>query len=451
MSSTLCIAVALSSLALMQLSAPASSPAGLDSGIKHFATGKGPAQRLHVDGSAKAGGDGSAAHPFQKIADAIAKTKPGTAVSIHPGTYPGGLWIQKLAGTPQAPIWIGGIPGKPRPILSGGKEAIHLSRVRYLVVHDLEVRRCSANGINCDDGGDYGNAAATQFVVFDNLHIHDIGGTGNQDGLKLSGLDDYWVLRCRFERCGGGMSGSGVDHVGCHRGLLAGNHFEDMSGNAIQCKGGSEDIEIRANTLLRPGARGINLGGSTGFQYFRPPLSKTATNHEARNIRVLANVINGGDTPFAFVSSVDCLVANNTIVDPQTWVFRILQETSSSQGYTFVASSKGRFLNNLVWFSSKSLRTTVNVGGGTSPQTFQIAGNLWYAHDQPGASKPTLPVTETQAIYGKDPGIRPPKDYKIPRSSPARGKGVAFKQAPIRDHGWRAFRKPPAIGAYEAR
>jgi len=428
---------------------PQPSPAPLDPGIQHFATGKGPTRILYVDVAAKPGGTGSAAKPYQKIVEAIAKSGPGTAVRIHPGTYPGGTWIQKLAGTAKAPIWIGGVPGKPKPILSGGKEGMHLSQVRYVVLHDLEIQKCSANGINCDDGGNYANAAATQFVVFDNLHIHDIGGTGNQDGLKLSGLDDYWVLRCRFQRCGGGMSGSGVDHVGCHRGLLAGNHFEDMSGNAIQCKGGSQDIEIRGNTMIRPGARGINLGGSTGFQYFRPPLSKTAINYEAKDIRAFANVIVGGDTPFAFVSSVDCIVANNTIVDPKNWVFRILQETTTSQGYSFVASSKGRFYNNLVWFSRKSLRTAVNVGGGTLPKTFQIAGNLWYAHDQPSASKPTLPVAETQAIHGKNPGIKPPKDFTITRTSAAYGNGIRFKPFPMRDHGWRGYRKLPSIGAYE--
>jgi Right handed beta helix region len=423
----------------------------LDRGITHFATAKDPTRILHVDAAAKAGGTGSAARPFQRIRDAVAKATPGTAVRIHPGTYPGGTWIQKISGTAKAPIWIGGVKDKAKPLISGGNTGLHLSQVRYLVLHDLEVQKSRSNGINCDDGGRYANQAATQFVVFERLHIHDIGGTGNQDGLKLSGLDDYWVLDSRFQRCGGRSSGSGVDHVGCHRGLLAGNRFEDMSGNAIQCKGGSEDIEIRANHFIRAGARAINLGGSTGFQYFRPPLSKTKVNFEAKNIRVFSNLFTGADTAVAFAGSVDCIVAQNTIVDPKVWIFRILQETRSSQGYTFVASSKGRFLNNIVWFSRKTLRRDVNVGSGTLPLTFQIANNLWYAHDQPTASKPRLPVTETRGIYGKHPGINPPKSHFITNSSPAAGKGLRFKPVPDRDLGWRGFRKTPGIGAYEIR
>ena len=57
--------------------------------------------------------------------------------------------------------------------------------------------------------------------------------TGN-DIKKLSGLDDYWVLDSRFARCGGGNSGSGIDHVGCHHGVVAGNVFDTMSGNGVQ-------------------------------------------------------------------------------------------------------------------------------------------------------------------------------------------------------------------------
>jgi len=66
------------------------------------------------------------------------------------------------------------------------------------------------------------------------------------------------------------MSGSGIDHVGCHHGLLALNHLHDMSGNAIQCKGGSEDLEIRWNHMVDAGQRAVNMGGSTGFEFFRP-------------------------------------------------------------------------------------------------------------------------------------------------------------------------------------
>lgn len=60
-------------------------------------------------------------------------------------------------------------------------------------LHDLEVRNSNYNGINCDDGGDVTDNQAAHHLIFKNLYIHDIGGTGNQDGLKLSGINDFLV------------------------------------------------------------------------------------------------------------------------------------------------------------------------------------------------------------------------------------------------------------------
>ncbi len=171
-----------------------------------------------MDAAASSGGDGTAASPLSTIAAAVAQASAGTSIVVHPGSYPGDIYVSDLSGTAAAPIWIGGIPGQARPVLDGGGEGLHLSKVRYLVVHDLEVQNATGNGINCDDGGDMANVDATRFVLFDNLFIHDIGTGGNEDCLKLSGLDDYFVLNGHFARCGGSGSGSGIDHVGCHSG-----------------------------------------------------------------------------------------------------------------------------------------------------------------------------------------------------------------------------------------
>jgi Protein of unknown function (DUF1565) len=432
---------------------PDAAPAACGA-ISTFADGKQPATILHVavTGSDTTG-TGSAAKPFATIGQAAKGAKAGTAVRVHAGTYSGGSgYVANLSGTASAPIWIGGAPGEARPIIDGGSQALHLTKVRYLVVHDLEVRKSSGNGINCDDGGDYGNPDTTRHVVFKKLYIHDIGGSGNQDCLKLSGLDDYYVLDSTFAKCGGGGSGSGVDHVGCHDGLIARNTFKDMSGNAVQCKGGSERIEIRWNLMQEPGERGVNIGGSTGFTFFRPPLSKTKPNAEARKISVFANVIIGGATPLAFVGCVDCLAAHNTIVDPQSWLLRILQETTTASGYTFLPASNSKVINNIFYFDNSDLSTYVNVGSNTQPSSFTFANNLWFAHDAPGKSKPSLPVAETAAVVGQDPafGGAAAGDYSIKAASPAAGKGQALAQLKG-DRAGACYKAPPSIGAYEVK
>lgn len=420
-------------------------------GIVTFADGKRPTAEIHV---ASDGDDdpncGAMGEPCGSIEFAAGLAQPGTAVRIHSGTYAPDQYISDLAGTADAPIWIGGAPGETPPVISGGGEALHFSRARYLVVHDLEVVGASGNGINIDDGGAVDDPDATRFVVFRDLEIHQIGQGGNQDCLKMSGVNDYWVLDSEFHECGAG--GSAIDHVGCHQGLLARNFFHDNGGNAVQCKGGSEDIEIRANRMVDSGQRAINMGGSTGFEFFRPPLQMGAPNAEARDIRVIANTIVGGETPLAFVGCVDCVALNNTIVRPHNWLLRILQETVSDQEYEFLPSSNGVFANNVVVFDRGDISTYVNIGGNTAPDTFTFTTNLWYAADDPGQSDPAgdLPTPETGAIVGMDPQLvdLAGGDYHLTAGCPAAGSGTAF-DALAADLDFVCYEDPPSRGAFE--
>jgi hypothetical protein len=420
--------------------------------IATFADGLFPTSELHVSTSgSNTTGNGSAASPYATIAFAAARAAPGTAIRVHSGTYAGGEFITALAGTAAAPIWLGGAPGEVRPVIQGGSDGLHLVRPRYVVVQDLEVRSASGNGINCDDGGLTGDPDAARFMIFRGLWIHDIGGTGNQDGLKLSGLNDFVVLDSAFARCGGAMSGSGIDHVGCHRGLIARCLFSDLSANAVQCKGGSDDLEVRWCRMVEAGERAVNMGGSTGFEFFRPPLSETSPNFEARNIRVMSNIIVGSTAPIAYVGCVDCLVSGNTIITPHNWIIRILQETVSTPPYIFEPCRGGRFENNLVYFERADLSTYVNIGSNTAPATFEFASNLWYAFDNPGASAPGLPVPQTGAVIGQDPMMFDPGDsnYAIGPSSPAYRAGSA-PSAAAGDIAGVCYAAPPSIGAYEA-
>ena len=417
--------------------------------IDAFGRGLEPSSEIHVaTWGNDSTGNGSPANPYATIGHAAAGAVPGTAVVVHEGTYSGGIYLSSLVGTAAAPIWIGGARGEDRPVIDGGGEGLHLTRAKYLVVHDLDVRNAANNGINADDGGDYGDPLATHHVTFKGLSIHNIGSGGNEDCLKLSGLDDYSVVLSEFSFCGGGTSGSGVDHVGCHQGLIARNVFHDLSANAVQSKGGSEEIEIRWNRFTDSGARGLNLGGSTGFTYFRPPLSTTQPNAEARNLRVVANIFEGSDAAIAYVGCVGCVVANNTIIDPENWILRILQETVTSPPYTFEACRDGVFVNNVVVFDRSTLSTYLNIGSNTAPETFTFASNLWYAWDNPAQSQPTLPVTETNGIYGEDPQLGP--GYRIGSGSPASGSGETTAWT-WGDFNGSCYESPPSRGAFEVR
>jgi len=414
--------------------------------IETFEDGATPSARIHVDDDGDDNsGDGSEQAPLASVETAAAMATPGTAIVIHEGNYQGGLYLAGLEGTEGAPIWIGGAPGEGKPLFSGGDFVMQFSGGRYLIVHDLELTGGTAGGINFDDQGEYADPDIARHLVLRDLYIHDVGADGNQDCLKLSGLDDFFVLDGQFDDCGGG--GSGIDMVGCHSGILARNRLTSRSSNAIQAKGGSRDLLIMANRITDAGERGLNLGGSTGFDYFRPPLDNGGLNAEATNVRAVANVISGGVASLAFVGCDGCSALNNTLLTPERWIVRILQETIDSGGFAFAPARNGVFENNLVVFERSSLSTEVNVGPNTEPTTFVFANNLWYASDQPGQSSPQLPVTETGAVVGMDPLVD--SAGRIPAGSPAVGAGLPQANVPG-DADGECYGDPPSIGAFAA-
>jgi len=449
--------LAFSIAALLGTPAAPAQPVPCESTIT-FADGLAPSRELHVatTGSDIAG-DGSLQRPFATPARAAAIATPGTAVRIHPGEYLGGVHLSGLHGLETAPIWIGGVPGLPRPLLRGGTSGLQLSAVRSIVLHDLEFAGASGNGVNADDAGDYDNPEAARFLVFQRLLIRDVGGSGNQDGLKLSGVRDFWVVDCEIARTGGAGSGSLIDLVGCHRGLISGCYLHHASGNALQAKGGTSGVVLRWSRLEECGQRAVNIGGSTGPEFFRPPLSTAEPNAEARDVHVVANVIQGATAAVAFVGAVGCSASNNTIISPHNWILRVLQESTTTPQHRFLPCGGNTFENNLVYFERADLSTHLNIGPGTDPQSFTFAHNLWFAYDNPASSDPALPVAELNPVIGLDPGLSTPRpqpggDYDIDPDGPAAraGRAPAARALAFADFARRCFRQAPSIGAYEA-
>jgi hypothetical protein len=412
-----------------------------------------------VDGSDE--GNGSEGRPFRTLTAAARGIEPGTAIVLHAGTYAGGTTLVDLHGTDANPIWITGAPGEAPPSIRGGGQGLHLVKPRFIVLRRLEIAETGDNGINVDDGDDYANAAAARFVVFDDLDIHDTGRhpSGIANCLKISGLNDFTVRRSRFARCGPGPgSGSvGVDGVGVHRGMVIASRFEANGFGGAQFKGGSTDIEVRGNLFLNTGWRGINMGGSTGGAFFRPPLEATAVNAEAMRIVVVGNVFNGGETAAAFAGCADCRFVHNTVIDPGKWALRILQETTAIGPNAFAPSSDGTIAGNIFFFrrSEASAGEDINVGAGTDTRSFSLARNLWYAHDQPSQSEPRLPAFEgnvSGSIAGTNPGFVSPADgdFHLGPESPARAAGTA-RYVSGADYDGGCYGNPPSLGALEFR
>jgi len=111
----------------------------------------------------------------------------------RPG-YEGGLHFANVRGEAGRPIVIAAADPEIPPLFKGGANGIQLSDVEHVELHDLSFTGCTANGVNVDDGGTFDTPA--HHVVLRGLRISKIGAGGNQDGIKLSGVDDFRVEGC---------------------------------------------------------------------------------------------------------------------------------------------------------------------------------------------------------------------------------------------------------------
>jgi len=360
---------------------------------------------------------------------------------VGPGTYPA-LSLGTLTGTATQPIAL--VANGAATINGSGGVGISMSDGQYVVIEGFTIANSTVHGMNLDDGSSLNTPS--HHVVLRRLTIPSAGTGGNNDCIKLSGLDDFWVLDSTVSGCN---QGEGIDMVGCHRGVIAGNTFRDVIGSGVQAKGGSEDVLIHRNRFERIPSRAVNAGGSTGLAFFRPQ-DATA---EARNIRVLSNLFVGGGSAsgaaVAFVGCDGCLAAHNTIVGQQRWVVRILQESTDAR---FVPSRNGQFINNIIVVNAAELSTVVNVGANTSPNTFTFGNNLWFALDRPANWVPPISgvPAETGSVIQQDPLFvnRAQGDYHLTMPSPAGGAARPLTPR-LADFAGTCFATPASIGAYE--
>ena len=331
----------------------------------------------------------------QALRAAISQARPGTTILIAPGNYSGGIAVRDVSGTAQARITIKGADPSNPPVFRGGTQAMHLADCNYITLAGFMVDGCTGNGINCDDGGSV--ATPMHHLIVENVTIQHIGPRGNRDGLKMSGVDQFIIRHCRFI----GWGGSGIDMVGCHRGVVEDCYFRGEEGfdnsEAVQMKGGCADNLVQCCFFDRAGGRGLNLGGSTGLQFFRPSVG----DYEATRLLVAGNRFHGGQAPVAWPTASHNRVVQNTIVLPEKWIGRILQETRDPR---FQPSHDGVFERNLVVFDGRVGRPEfINVGPGTAPDTWKFIGNAWF--DTEGARKPRLPGAETASVHQVDPQL----------------------------------------------
>lgn len=346
---------------------------------------------------------------------ALDAARPGDLILVEPGDYRG-FSARGVRGVEGAPIILRAADEQRPPRFTG---TVHFIAPSDLTLDSLLFEGSPANGLNIDDGGMLD--APARGITLRRLVVRACGGRGNHDGIKLSGVVDSLIESCVIERWG--RQGSAIDMVGCARirieGCTVRDSEENPAASGIQAKGGSRAIVIRRCRFEHAGQRAVNIGGSTGRAYFRP----RPEGFEAKEIVVEGCTFVGSMAPIAFVGVDGAVVRFNTLHRPRRWVLRILQETRDQD---FVPCRDGVFSDNLVVFRASEIASAVNIGPGTSPESFRFARNHWYAMDDPARSRPHLPTPEVDGSAGVDPLLQNPDagDFGVRDASPARTRGA---------------------------
>lgn len=356
-----------------------------------------------------------------KVADttelraALARAVPGRTILLGPGDY-AGFSAADVSGREGKPIVLRAADRRKPPIFRG---AVQLSDVAWLELEGLVFTGSPTNGLNIDDGGTF--ESPSHHVVLRGVEVKNVGRRGNEDGIKLSGLDDFRIEDSLVENWGRG--GSAIDLVGCRRGTIerttVRDRAEDPAATGVQMKGGTRDVVVRRCRFENAGGRAVNIGGSTGMAYFRPK----PEGFEAKDITVEGSIFVGSIAPIAFVGVDGATVRWNTFYRPEKWIGRILQETRSDG---FVPCRKGAFTRNLVVYRRSAMVVAVNVGPATDSLSFTFSENYWFAEDDPKRSVPELPTAESKPAGGKDPLFRDPAtgNFDTAAASPAKGFGA---------------------------
>ncbi len=375
---------------------------------------------------------------YATVTAAAQQAVAGDTILCYDASINGGMYIENLKGNQNQWIYLRAAQAGATRI-QGGSNAIQFTDAAYLQIEGFVISGQTGNGLNMDDGGSYSTPSHHLRLV--NCTFENINATGNNDLLKLSGIDSFVITGCTFRN--GATGGSGIDMVGCHFGIIEKCNFSNLGSNSIQAKGGTADLIISRNVFTNGGARALNLGGSTGLSFFRPIDAK----YEAARIRVIANVISGSEAPVAFVGCTEVVVSNNTLLFPGKWVARILQETVDPT--RFVPCGNNLFFNNLIIVDQR-VSTEVNIGPNTAPETFSFQHNMWYKTTQPSWSGPQLPGIKVNN-WVADPLIQADSLYVLEATSPAIAKGLSYGNEVVKDISGKAFFSMPTLGAWEAK
>ncbi len=380
------------------------------------------ARIVHVAVDGSDSGDGSINAPYASVQKAIKEIcdwhpenwSNGDTIFVHEGTYSnepagGGYPVYGKYGTY---VYIMGVPGEAKPVfnnddtagftsVTSGNTPPHNFALKRLIYQKASLGAHNLN-ISAWEVGDYPGPIDEGYVhnvIVDSCEFHN--ERENAEMIKMAGVDSFVISNCYFSASNEHVIG--IAGVGCHVGEIYNNTIDSCLQGGIQFKGGSSAIVIRNNIVNMCAFTGINMGGDTGSDYFRPPLVAMETPHyEAKEIDCYSNVVIDCPVPFSFNTSRDCRFYNNMVITTDST--RTSEGLYASVGVVWVrhtsnavpGPSRDNIIANNIFYYNEVRSGYKNIffqypenSGGDDDlyaSSFKFYNNLWYCFENPSES-----------------------------------------------------------------
>ncbi|MDA0990709.1 MAG: right-handed parallel beta-helix repeat-containing protein [Verrucomicrobia bacterium] len=362
----------------------------------------------------------------EDLSAAIDEVQPGDRIELGWRVARGDIVLRGLHGSPTAPITITAAEPDRRPVLRHGDVSLRLINCHYVTIEYLDIEGMPEAGVVIRDRGSADNACS--HLRLRHLAIRETGPQGDRDAMLITGASDIVISDCQFEAWGG----SAIDLVGCHRAIINNCRFQGRDGysedGAIDIRGASSNVLVQSSLFSWAGREAITIGGATPADDFRP----RAERYEATDVRIAGNRIIGSGASIVWSAAQDSRIENNTIVLPLAWVGRIIQENPDD---SLLPCAGGIFQRNIIVYNNR-VRTLIDVGLGTHPQTFVFSSNAWYAAGSRQRSR--LPGRHDHNIHQVDPGIALSGNsiYDVTSTDPRLADWGADRYSPISLPNW---------------
>lgn len=381
---------------------------------------------------------------FANIATACPTLKPGDTVLVHNGTYDTYQYYLGLKGNASNWIVITKAPGENVEINAGWQ----FTSSEYIRIEKLTFKtgaKYNNTLLHFDHAGDCNKLS--NHISVDSCSFWDVSG-GNT--IKFGGASDFTISNCRFINNTSNAAGIALNES--KNGIIRNCYFENIKTKGIQFKLGTMNMRVYGNHFVNAGIddSALKIGETGGAEFYCPD----AKDWHAKDIKIYANIIVGGKTPFSIGLAINTEITNNTVVSPTNFVMRLLSDETAFENKNNKLTNNLFYLDKTIYFNGSSGAKNIDFQSIVFQNTLFYAAHkpTWKGPDPNGGDYDAEEIKGVQFINTKiaDPLFvsLASADFRLSKLSPALSAGFSVSD-PEYDYYGKPFKAQRCIGAIE--